>query len=125
MFTLNRLPHNKRSECPFYNPPCGELAPSVNPPSSSALFASLLLLRLVAVAVTLEFEEAHELGGRGCYLFKLYFLLKDGSTFGRRKTFFTLEPLTTSIGFLECAPPRPSLLPAFIAAAVKTREWQL
>ena len=40
---------------------------------------------------------------------KFHFLPKDGSTFAGRKPFFTFEPLTTSVGFLECAPPRPSL----------------
>ena len=34
-----------------------------------------------------EFEEARELGGRGCYLLKFLFLTKDSSTFGQRKTF--------------------------------------
>ena len=34
----------------------------------------------------------------------------DGSTFARKKTSFTFEPLMTPIGFLECVPPGTSLV---------------
>ena len=55
--------------CPYYRS-------VVNPAHASLLVAAILAL-----------EHTRALDGRGCYLFKGYFLTKDGSTFGRRETF--------------------------------------